>query len=204
MPRDPYDPGNLNSGLTDRQFMLASKFGVMIQNIEVGYFLKVSGFSVNTECDAFYEGGENRFKWYLPNHTDVQKQIVLERGVFVMDLLWEWYQEMVEDGILVPRTVHIQAYENIQGPSSTAGGTSPARRMANPLVTWTLEQALPINWQGLQFDATRPDAPRLVERVTFICKRLIHGLVDTQSVTGDSKDTTASNGALVGQGRPAR
>lgn len=186
MPRDPYHPGNLQSGLTDRQFLLGNKFGVMIQNIEVGYFSKVSGFTVETECDHFSEGGENRFQWYLPRHTNVHNQIVMERGVFIIDLLWEWYQEMVEDGILVPRTVHVQAYENIQGASSTTGGTSASRRTANPLKTWTLEDALPIKWEGLQFDATRPDAPRLVERVTFMCKRLIHGLVDEQSVTGDS------------------
>jgi phage tail-like protein len=203
MPRDPYHPSNLQSGHTDRQFLLANRFGVMIQNIEVGYFHKVSGFSVTTSCDQFFEGGENRFKWYLPNQTTVDNKIVLERGIFMVDLLWEWYQEMVEDGILVPRTVHIQAYENIQGQSSTAGGTSSTRRTANPLLTWTLEQALPISWQGLQFDATQPAAPRLVERVTFMCKRLIHGLVDEQNMTGDSKDTTASSGALVGQGRPA-
>jgi hypothetical protein len=132
----------------------------------------------------------------------VNPKIELTRGVFLVDLLWEWYQEMAEDDLPVGRTILIQAYENIQGPSATAPGTSKGRRTAQPLYTWILEEALPIKWSGLTFDASKIEGQiRLMHSMTFICRRILHGLVDPKTATGDVADgTQAKSSAGAGAG----
>lgn len=159
MASNPADPHNAANGSTDRNTLVTNKFSVEVDKIHLAYFRKFSNLTITTAVDDFWEGGLNSHKHVLPLQTSISKAIKLEKGVVVNDLLWSWYYEEVCNGIYEPRTVKVHAHENVQSP--TAWGPI--------LVTWVLDTALPIAWEGLEFDASSDKVDRLINSLTFVC-----------------------------------
>src|SRR5437773_2092002 len=72
----------------------AFNFLVEIEGIIAGGFTEVSGMEISTEVEQFREGGVNDRQHILPKWT-TQTNLVLKKGQTDLDLLWNWYADVV-------------------------------------------------------------------------------------------------------------
>lgn len=63
-------------------------------------FQKVSGLTVETKVESFYEGGGESYPIFLFQKTEYS-DIVLSRGLTNDDKLWKWY-ELAAWGVVLP------------------------------------------------------------------------------------------------------
>lgn len=110
-------------------------FRIEINGITAAQFSEVTGLQLETETEAFEEGGVNDFVHQLPKRTKYQ-HIVLKRGISDADEMWNWYQDVV-NGQLKRKTGSI-----ILGDVE---GTDKLR--------WDFFEAFPVKWAGPEFKA---------------------------------------------------
>lgn len=113
------------------------RFHVEIDDIRVALVSEVSGLQIETETEPYEEGGVNDFVHQLPKRTKYQ-HITLKRGITEDDVLWNWYQEVV-NGMFERKKVSI-ALLDISDNDITK-------------MTWNLSQAYPVKWTGPDFKA---------------------------------------------------
>ncbi len=158
---DLHHPSNDRS-VRDRHMMTSTTFAVEVEKAYQMYCTKIEGLGMTMSAlDQIKEGGVNGYVHMLPTRSEIGK-VKIHKGLVVHDLLWRWFYEEVVLGIYEPRTVRIHALENVRQLG--------AKR--ERLSTWVLERALPIEWQGPQFDVTMGSESRAVQTLTFICDRI--------------------------------
>lgn len=111
-------------------------FLVEIQGLIAGGFSEVSGMQINTETQPLREGGVNTHEYKLPGPSSYSN-LVLRKGVSDLDLLWSWYQDV------------------INGKISRRNGTIYLmNHLGVPIRWWNFVRAYPTAWEGPQFNAT--------------------------------------------------
>ncbi|RKG72385.1 phage tail protein [Corallococcus exercitus] len=129
-------------------------FLVEIQGMIAGGFSEVSGLRINTSVESMREGGVNTHEYKLPGQTSYG-DLVLRRGVSDVDLLWHWYQDVI-DGKISRRngTIYLMNHVGI------------------PLRWWNFVRAYPTAWEGPEFNATSPQIA--VQSLTLVHEGLLN------------------------------
>lgn len=114
-------------------------FTIEIDSLLVGGFSECSGLQVETEIFEYREGGLND---YMHNFTGSVKYtpLVLKHGLTSMDGLWNWYQEIINNGIN-------------QGVRRRNGTIYLLDMQKNPVKVWNFKQAFPYKWSGPELRA---------------------------------------------------
>lgn len=141
--------------------MITSKFWVQINsgrsaNVIQAHFRECTGLQLQTEVFEYAEGGLNSYTHKLPVRTKVGN-VTLKKGLVQQDDLWNWYYDVV-NGIIKPSSVSILVYEN------------KVMAQSNPVLHWTLHDALPIKWVGPNFKSD--ESAVAVDQLEFICGAL--------------------------------
>lgn len=134
---------------------ISFKFQVEIQGLIVGGFSEVSGLQVETKTQDFREGGLNDRLHKLPKGTE-QSNLTLKRGITDSDILWKWYQDVV-DGKVKRKSGRIILMD-FEG---------------NEKWHWTFEDAYPVKWVGPDFKANSNAAA--VETLELVHKGIKKG-----------------------------
>ena len=114
----------------------AFNFLVEIEGIIAGGFSEVSGLEISTEVERFHEGGVNDRLHILPKTTS-QSDLTLKTGQTDLDLLWNWYADVVA-GKVERKNGSIYMLD--------------AQRL--PAMWWDFVEAYPIKWSGPAFNAS--------------------------------------------------
>jgi phage tail-like protein len=123
----------------------AFNFHVEVEGLLLGSFTDVSGLAASTDVVSIREGGLNSFEHRFPGRTS-HADITFQRGVVDFDMVWTWYQEVVE------------------GRLRRRNGTIYLLDPALPRVLWwDFYEAWPVSWKGpdLGADSTRVAAESL-------------------------------------------
>lgn len=114
----------------------AFNFLVEIEGIIVGGFSEVSGLDISTDVDRFREGGVNDREHILPKWTK-QTDLVLKKGQTDLDLLWNWYADVIAGKI-----------------QRKNGSIYLLDAQGLPAMWWDFVDAYPIKWSGPTFNAS--------------------------------------------------
>jgi len=76
----------------------AGVFIVEVDGVELGRFREISGLQIDVEVETYTEGGENGFVHKLPGRM-TWPNLVLKRGITEQDVLMNWLQDAVGDGM---------------------------------------------------------------------------------------------------------
>jgi phage tail-like protein len=108
--------------------------------IEIGGFMsaqasEVTGLQIETETEAYEEGGVNDFVYQLPKKTKYQ-HIILKRGITDRDEMWKWYMDVV-NGMFERKLVSIILMDITDEDKWR----------------WDLSKAYPVKWTGPELRA---------------------------------------------------
>jgi phage tail-like protein len=113
----------------------ACNFLVEIEGILAGGFSELSGLDITTDVDTIREGGVNDYVHRLPKRS-TQSDLVLKKGQTDVDLLWNWYADVVAG--------------KVQRKNGSIYLLDP---LGVPAMWWDFAQAYPIKWAGPTFNA---------------------------------------------------
>lgn len=125
-----------------------STFLVEIDQVELGRFTEISGLQVDLEVEEHVEGGENGFVHKLPGRMK-WPNLVLKRGITKDDVLMNWLQDFVGDGMTT---------RNGQSKRTTLAVTLLGPDGTSRLRKWNVVDAMPVRWAGPTFAATSTDS----------------------------------------------
>lgn len=111
-------------------------FLVEIEGIMAGGFTEVSGLVIETEIEPVKEGGANDIVYQLPKSTKYTN-ITLKRGLTDSDLLWSWYQDVINGKIV-----------------RKSGVITLSGRAGEKGKSWGFVEAYPIKWEVSNFNST--------------------------------------------------
>jgi phage tail-like protein len=111
-------------------------FMVEIEGIIAGGFTDVSGLDITTDVEPVREGGINDHVHKLPKWS-TQTDLVLKKGQTDLDLLWNWYADVVAGKV---RRKNGSIY--LLDPQGI------------PVMWWDFVEAFPIKWSGPTFSAS--------------------------------------------------
>jgi len=115
----------------------AGVFIVEVDGVELGRFREISGLQIDVEVETYTEGGENGFVHKLPGRM-TWPNLVLKRGVTEQDVLMNWLQDAVGDGM---------TQRNGKTKRTTAAivlMSTDGQRMRS----WNVVDAIPVRWGG--------------------------------------------------------
>jgi len=111
-------------------------FHVEIQGIIAGGFTSVSGLDITTGVESIRQGGVNNKEYKLPLTTSYS-DIVLKHGLSDIDLLWNWYEDVIAGKIQRKNiTIYLLGANDV------------------PAMWWDVYRAFPIKAEGPSFDAS--------------------------------------------------
>ncbi|HEX2628214.1 MAG TPA: phage tail protein [Chitinophagaceae bacterium] len=99
-------------------------------------FQSMSGLNVEIPLETVTGGGENRFKYQLPN-TPQYGKLVLKRGMFSGSLMINWVRNAVEKFEFDPKNVIVTLLNDLH----------------LPVTVWQVFNAYPVKWAVSDFDA---------------------------------------------------
>lgn len=146
----------------------AFNFLVEIEGIIAGGFSELSGLDITTEFESIREGGVNDYVHKLPKWT-TQSELVLKKGQTDLDLLWNWYADVVAGKV-----------------ERKNGSIYLLDAQGIPAMWWDFSQAFPVKWSGPTLSA----ASGLVAFETLTLAH--HGLTKS----GLSQALSAARGVL--------
>jgi phage tail-like protein len=111
--------------------LIAFRFVVECNDIEVGFFTECSGLKAEVEVFEYQEGGLNDYVHKLPGRRK-WTNITLQRGITSSLDLWKWYQKVVAKNTTHRQSMSIILY-------------SPD---GERIMQWNLRGAYPVNWEG--------------------------------------------------------
>jgi len=114
----------------------AYRFLVEIEGIIAGGFSELSGLDVTTEVESIREGGVNDYVHRLPKWT-TQSDLVLKKGQTDLDLLWNWYANVVAGKI-----------------ERKNGSIYLLDAQGIPAMWWDFLLAFPVKWSGPTLNAS--------------------------------------------------
>ncbi len=132
---------------------LAYNFLVEIGGIMAGGFSEVSGLQVEMEVHDYREGGRNDFIHKLAGPIRYPSNLILKRGLADPDLLWAWYQSVI-NGFILRQNITIMLLNSIREPKRA----------------WSFNGAYPVRWIGPELHAARNGLA--VETLEFVHKGL--------------------------------
>lgn len=109
---------------------------VEIEGIIAGGFTEVSGLTIETEVESVEEGGANDIVYKLPKGTKYT-DITLKHGLSDFDLIWRWYQDVI-NGKIVRKNGVIYIFD----------------QKGDIGVQWGFLEAFPFKWVGPTFNAS--------------------------------------------------
>jgi phage tail-like protein len=115
-------------------------FLIEIDGLVVGGFAECSGLAAETEIYEYREGGMNDFMHTFVGPTKYTP-LVLRRGMSASNHLWEWYQEVISQGVNSGRGLR---------RSGTIYLLDEGR---NTVKAWNFSQGLPYKWNGAELRA---------------------------------------------------
>jgi phage tail-like protein len=136
---------------------LAYNFLVEIGGIEAGGFSDVSGLRTEMEVHDYREGGQNEYIHKLPGPTRYPSNLTLKRGMADLDLLWAWYQSVVQ-GFILRQNITVLLLNSVREP----------RR------AWSFTGAYPVRWIGPELRGSSAEVA--VETLEFVHQGLLLSL----------------------------
>ena len=109
-------------------------FLIEIEGLVIGGFSECSGLQVETEIFEYREGGLNDYVHNFVGPT-TYPPLVLKHGLTSIDGLWDWHQEMVNQGV----------NQGIRRRNGTIYLLDQQRNLAK---VWNFKQAFPYKWTG--------------------------------------------------------
>lgn len=100
------------------------------------HFQSVSGLDVSIDTEEIKEGGENRFKHYLPKTTNYSN-IQLKRGMAIKSDLIDWCFNTFENFEFKPADLII----------------SLLNEKNEAIKSWNIKRAIPVRWSVSEFNA---------------------------------------------------
>jgi phage tail-like protein len=128
-------------------------FEVEIQGLIAGGFAEVSGLQAETETEEIREGGVNDYAHRLPKRTK-QSMLVLKHGLADSEVLWKWYNDVVQGRV-----------ERKNGSVFLRDETQQRVRQ------WNFFEAYPVKWTG-------PELRAIGNTVAFESVELIHNRLE--------------------------
>lgn len=128
-------------------------FRLQVGNDVLADCSECTGLSLEVGTEDYHEGGENRFIWKLPVAGQVPN-LVLKRGIVSSTLLWDWFQEYVEN-------------ETIDLRDGTVSLLASTDTKAKPARVWSFEGGFPVKWTG-------PDLNAISAGVAFETLEIVH------------------------------
>jgi phage tail-like protein len=116
----------------------AYNFKLEIDGITAAGFSEISGLGIQTDVEKKNFGGENNIEYKFIKATKYN-DLTLKHGLIDLDLLWSWYQEIV-NGNVSWRNATIYLYDPSSEDKYVEG--------------WHLLGACPIKWDGPTFNAS--------------------------------------------------
>jgi phage tail-like protein len=128
---------------------LAHHFSVEIDGLIVGGFTEVSGLTANLASVKIPEGGQNA---YIEQRIAPVSypNLVLKRGITTADMLWLWYQDVVNGNVTRRNGSIVLMTEDIL-----------------ELWRWNFHDAYPVTWAGPAFHSDQA-------QVAFESIELVH------------------------------
>jgi phage tail-like protein len=111
------------------------RFRLEIAGITVALVSEVTGLALETEVEAYEEGGVNDYVYQLPKKTKYQP-LTFKRGITDAGDLWKWYQD-----------VRSGTFERKDGAVILMDVTGEDKWR------WNFSRAYPIKWTGPDFKA---------------------------------------------------
>ena len=105
-------------------------FLVEIENTFAGAFSDCTGLVIETELQAYKEGGNNEFTHQFASGTKYTN-LTLRHGLTLIDGLWLWHQDVVQ-GKIERRNGTIYLLDKFKGP----------------VLWWDFKGAYPVKWTG--------------------------------------------------------
>lgn len=121
-----------------------------IASVLAGGFTSVTGLGWKTDVRTVREGGVNDREYKLPGPTTCN-QLVLSKGMTLLDPMWEWYSLAVAGRVQRMNGV-IFLMTDLHAP------TAPGSRLPTtgaPVAIWHFTRAWPTALDGVQFDASQ-------------------------------------------------
>jgi len=106
-------------------------FLIEVEGILVGGFTECTGLQVETETFEYREGGQNDYMHRFAGPIKYPP-LMLKHGVTLIDGLWAWHQEWVQNRQLTRRngTIYLLNKQHI------------------PVMWWNFKEAFPVKWTG--------------------------------------------------------
>ena len=109
------------------------RFRAEIEGLEVIGFNEINGLTIETEVEAYREGGVNTHDWQLSGPAKFPSKLTLKRGLADTDVLWSWYRDIMA-GRIKRKRVTIKLMNS--------SGEEKWR--------WVFQAACPVKWSGPQ------------------------------------------------------
>lgn len=126
--------------------LVAYQFLFEVNGVEIGLFNEVSGLSVSVGVLEVAEGGQNEYTHILPGRMTWSK-ITMKSGITASDALFQWFRETTGEK-------YAAGGDQLERPDATIAAVD---QQLKRLRSWTLREAMPIEWQGPNFDAKGSD-----------------------------------------------
>lgn len=118
------------------------QFSVVIADIVVALFQKVSGMSVTRDVEPLDIGGQNDFGTEFPGKVSFG-HITFETGLSSSDFFWKWMMEQKEIGFA--RVMNFDLYQR----RSNMSGPKP---LYEDIKHWSFANAFPVSWKISSLD----------------------------------------------------
>ena len=125
----------------------AATFLFEVDGQTIGYFMEVSGLSVEVSVEDVEEGGQNAYVHHLPGRMR-WPNITLKRGITQSDNLFSWLNKSSGDQFSSSGNKLDRSTAAI-----TLIGPAGAR-----LRSWNFHGAFPVKWSGPQFAAASTES----------------------------------------------
>lgn len=131
---------------------LSNRFQLMVDGVEIGVFLEVTGLELHVGVEEFAEGGQNGYVHKFPGRMS-WPNLVFRRGITQSDALFDWVGRSSGEGFAAGGSKLAR----------TTGAVSLVGDDGKPLRSWSLIEPFPVRWTGPRLSAK--DSAALEEEV---------------------------------------
>jgi len=138
----------------EKDHLVANRFRVEIEGVNVGSFIQFSGAEATTAV-IIYQDGNDLLTRKRPGRTTFSN-IVLKRGYINSDALWNWYKAVM-DGVVERKSGSIISLDD----------------RGDEIIRYNFFDAWPCRWKGMEFDTSSNSA--LVEEIELVVEKIERG-----------------------------
>lgn len=121
---------------------LSHRFALVVDGIDIGVFMEVSGLEMKVAVEEYAEGGQNGYVHKLPGRI-TWPNLVFRRGITDSDALFAWVGKSSGEGFAAAGSKL----------SRTTGAVSLVGHDGKPLRSWSLIDPFPVRWTGPRLSA---------------------------------------------------